>query len=219
MRVELERAAPPVWQAQRRSSEANPVGRAWILHTAYRIETAGRCCTIYIFWGATIGIGAIRTLVLTRTATALLFESAAKYMESGPIFFTSNIFLQRDQGFEIEHANRNALGDDLLRRMLQQSTVVEIVSDGSEHVKGTELRNQIQMPLACKMTQGRANAALGLHTKHRIERFKNVQETFNIHPLAGMDDVDVKGMNRRAVQNGGQTADQNEVDPFSVKGA
>jgi len=70
-----------------------------------------------------------------------------------------------------------------------------------------------------KMTGGRLQPALGLKSKDCLDGIQNAEETGDVLGCPGVDYIDVKGDHGSALQDCGDSTDEDEFDTVAVQNA
>lgn len=147
---------------------------------------------------------------LIQVAFPLLARSLAKNRQDGIVFFASQAFLDGNDLVEIQHLNLDRLGDPHPARMREQVNVRERVTNGGEQIERAEPSQEIQMAFALKMCQVRPQLTVRLDAKYRVDAVQDGEQPLDVFGVVRVDDIDIVRLDRGALQDCGQAADEDE---------
>ena len=145
------------------------------------------------------GHGYFLSLADRAFSSALLLENLAEERQDGPILFRTQVFLEGNQGFEIEDAHANSVADVLFDGVRKQVGVDEASTDAAENVKRTKASDEVEVAGAGDVAGVRLDPAFGLEAKGGIQGFEHRKKARDIGGIAGVDDVEIQGVDRRTV--------------------
>src|SRR5207245_1125911 len=85
------------------------------------------------------------TRAIATSLPSFLGECSSKNWQNGAIFFAAELFLDRNQCFQIQDTHQNAVRDFHFGRMRQQVLISESTADRPQQNEGAVSRDQIQM--------------------------------------------------------------------------
>jgi hypothetical protein len=95
--------------------------------------------------------------------------------------------------------------------MWEQIPITQSASDGPQHVERAVSGYQIQTTGTGQVRGRGPDAALGLNAENGIERFEYREQPRDVVIVSRMNHVDIESVHGGAVQNGGDSADDDEL--------